>query len=70
MNKLVTTLVFFILCVPSLLANPSTSKVADNLWETGNIYVVVAVVVTIFLGILFFLFFLERKIAKLEKEVS
>jgi len=70
MHKLVSTLTFIVLLVPSLLANVSSSQVAGNFWETGKIYVVVAVVLTIFSGIIFFLFYLERKITKLEQEIS
>lgn len=41
----------------------------DNLMRSnGRIYVVVAVLVTILLGILFYVFRLDRKITKLEKE--
>ena len=41
-------------------------EMADGLRSNGKIYVVVAVVVTILLGILFYLFQLDRKITKLE----
>jgi CcmD family protein len=41
---------------------------ADALRADGKIYVVVAVVVTIVIGIFLYLIRLERKIARLEKE--
>ena len=41
---------------------------ADEMRSNGKIYVVVAVLVTIFLGIIFYLIRLDRKITKLEKE--
>jgi protein-S-isoprenylcysteine O-methyltransferase Ste14 len=43
-------------------------EMADGLRANGKIYVVVAVVVTILLGILIYLWQLDRKIGKLEKE--
>ena len=43
-------------------------EMADNFRQDGKIYVVVAVVVIIFAGILIYLFSLDNKIKKLEKE--
>ena len=45
-------------------------QMADALRSNGKIYVVVAVVVTILLGLFIYLFSLDRKISKLEKEKS
>jgi CcmD family protein len=42
-------------------------QMADALRSNGKIYVVVAVVVTILLGLFVYLFRLDRKISKLEK---
>lgn len=39
----------------------------DTLRSNGRIYVVVAVILTIFIGIIIFLTRLDRKISKLEK---
>ena len=43
-------------------------EMADGLRANGKIYVVVAVVVTILAGILFYLISLDRKISRIEKE--
>jgi hypothetical protein len=43
---------------------------ADGLRASGKIYVVVAVVVTILLGLVFYLIQLDRKIKKLENETG
>lgn len=53
----------------------STSKaqdieMADQMRSSGKIYVVVAVIVTIFTGIIIYLINLDKKISKLEKEVK
>jgi hypothetical protein len=54
------------------MAQDSTRDVqmADAMRENGKIYVVVAVIVTIFAGIIFYLVRLDRKISKLEKNNS
>jgi heme/copper-type cytochrome/quinol oxidase subunit 3 len=52
-----------------LWAQDTTKEVAmaDAMRQNGKIYVVVAVIVTIFTGIVLYLIRLDRKISKLEK---
>ena len=45
-----------------------TVEMADAMRQNGKIYVVVAVILTIFAGIIIYLVRLDRKISKLEKE--
>ena len=45
-----------------------TVEMADTMRQNGKIYVVVAVILTIFAGIIIYLVRLDRKISKLEKE--
>jgi CcmD family protein len=42
----------------------------DFMRETGKIYVVYGVLVVVFLGIAGFLFILERRIRKIEKQIQ
>jgi hypothetical protein len=43
-------------------------EMADTMRSNGKIYVVVAVILTIFAGIILYLVRLDRKVSKLEKE--
>lgn len=43
---------------------------ADFMRSIGNIYVVIAVIIAIFLGIVVFLIYLDRRLTKLEKEID
>ena len=43
---------------------------ADKLYADGRIYVVVAVVVTIFVGVVVYLVTLDKKISKIEKTLN
>jgi len=64
-------LLFFIVTLLHLVAlaqQPDSVEMADAMRENGKIYVVVAVILTIFAGIIIYLIRLERKIARLEKE--
>jgi hypothetical protein len=59
---------FISLCA---FAQDSTSvPMADRLRSEGKIYVVVAVILTIFAGIIFYLVRLDRRISRLEKSNS
>lgn len=59
-------LVGMVLCYPLLAAAQST----DFLRSIGKIYVVVAVILAIFLGIIAFLIYLDRKLTKLENQIK
>ena len=52
----------------SLIAQTPQVEPTDLMHSNGKIYVVVAVVVTILLGLFFYVFNLDRKISKMEKE--
>lgn len=45
-------------------------SMADEMRSNGKIYVVVAVLTTIFIGIILYLIRLDRKLTKLEKETK
>ncbi len=45
-------------------------QMADGLRQSGKIYVVVAVVVVIVTGLLFYLISLDRKVSKLEQDLK
>jgi hypothetical protein len=59
----------FFMTVLTAFAQDTSRRVemADTLRDNGKIYVVVAVLLTIFAGIIFYLVRLDRKITKLEK---
>lgn len=73
-NSLKVVLITFILMLNNFItkaqeiAADSKPEMADVMRSNGKIYVVVAVVLTILLGIFIYLFRLDKKIQKLEKE--
>lgn len=70
MNFLAKISFLFLLIFLSLstYSQSSSSSLEQTLHESGKIYVVVAVVGIIFIGILFYLIRIERKINKLDKK--
>lgn len=65
LNRLVLLTSFLFCAIVSMAQNPSALE--TTMRSNGRIYVVIAVIVTIFLGIVLYLIRLERKIKKLEK---
>ena len=51
-------------------AQDRTVEMADTMRSNGKIYVVVAVVITIFIGIILYLVRLDKKISRLEKNIN
>ena len=69
MSKFITLVIFTFLAVLAYAQNGGNEPVqmADVMRSNGKIYVVVAVVVTILIGLFVYLFSLDRKISKMEK---
>jgi CcmD family protein len=74
MNTLKKYLLLFILVIisSSVFAQNVQAPVemAEGLYQSGKIYVVVCVIAIIFIGIVTYLVMLDRKICRLEKEIK
>jgi len=68
MIRKLSLLFTFLLLQICLLAQPNDVQMADTMRSNGKIYVVVAVIITIFAGIILYLIRLDRKLTKLEKK--
>jgi len=68
--KKIATLFFFLVVSLVIQAQDGTKKVemADLMRSNGRIYVVVAVMLTILIGLVLYVVRLDRKISKLEKD--
>ncbi len=60
----------FLLLASSLTFSQDTNGVemADQLRSSGKIYVVVAVLATVFIGLAFYLFAIDKRLKKIEKQ--
>ena len=57
------------LCINTFLfAQAKEVEMADTMRSNGKIYIVVAVCLTILIGLFLYVFSLDRKLSKLEKE--
>lgn len=55
------------LLLTSFLLNAQDVQMADTMKSNGKIYVVIAVMLTILFGLILYVYRLDRKISKLEK---
>jgi CcmD family protein len=67
MTKKITLLLISFIAFFSNLSLAQDNAIEQTFHESGKINVVVSVVTIIFIGIIFYLIKLERKISKLEK---
>ncbi len=70
MNKLTLSFLFLLLLVGIPVFSQevvASVEMAETMRESGKIYVVVAILCIIFLGLATFLFTIDRKIRKIEK---
>ena len=70
MNKFVKILLTL---VALLVVNPGFAQeveIADTMRANGKIYVVVGIIVIILVGLMVYLFTIDKKISKLEKELD
>ncbi|RYU91020.1 CcmD family protein [Emticicia agri] len=66
MKKIIAFLTLTLLISTNLFAQQEV-EMADKMREDGKIWVVVAVIAVVFLGIISYLVLLDRKISKIEK---
>ncbi|HJW16555.1 MAG TPA: hypothetical protein VJ499_05530 [Flavisolibacter sp.] len=69
-KRTLLSILSFSICLTLLAQDSSSVPMADELRRNGKIYVVVAVILTIFIGIILYLVRLDRKISKLENNNS
>ncbi|WP_129714497.1 CcmD family protein [Pedobacter sp. SYP-B3415] len=69
MKKLTVSFLMLLLTIPAL-AQEAGIEMADGLRASGKIYVVVICVLVVLFGLLTFLFALDRRLKKLEKNSS
>ena len=70
MNKIIYRFLFIVCCLCSskILFAQDKPGVEEIMRSNGKIYVVVAVCLTILIGLFVYVFLIDRKISKLEKE--
>ncbi len=73
MRKVVYCLLFTVYCLAgsiSSFAQDTKPEMADVMRSNGKIYVVVAVCLTILIGLFIYVFIVDRKVSRLEKDMK
>jgi hypothetical protein len=68
--KRIMLLLILVMLSAQIIAQDKKVEMADTMRSNGRIYVVVAVVLTILLGLILYVTRLDRKMTRLEKENS
>jgi hypothetical protein len=68
MKKLLSILALTIIYVNAFAQN--SAEMADTMRSNGKIYVVVGVILIVLLGLVAYLFTIERKVKKLEQKIE
>jgi CcmD family protein len=69
MNKLTHILTFFTTFLLSHVSIAQQPEMADAMRSEGKIYVVVAILLVIFAGLIAYLVMLDRKVTRIEKKL-
>lgn len=68
MKTFISTLI--VILIPMLLSAQEQVEMADTMRSEGKIYVVVAIILTIFMGLIIYLVRLDRKVSNIEKQLK
>jgi hypothetical protein len=68
--RLILSFLFILISFPLLAQSPDGVEMADLLRSNGKIYVVVAVLATIFIGLVIYLVIIDKKLSRLEKQIG
>ncbi|WP_183560186.1 CcmD family protein [Mucilaginibacter sp. SP1R1] len=67
--KKIIFLLFLLVCCTGVFAQPAQQvEMADAMRSSGKIYVVIATISIIFAGLAIYLFSIDRRLKKIEKE--
>lgn len=70
MKKIFKLLLACILTMRVTLAEAQTPEMADVMRSEGKIYVVVAIILIVLIGLITYLFLLDRKLTRMEKQLG
>jgi len=60
----------FVTFIPAMLSAQDQVEMADAMRSNGKIYAVVAIILLIFFGLIIYLVMIDRKVSKIEKQVT
>jgi hypothetical protein len=60
----------FLMMMISVLGHAQNAEMADVMRSNGKIYVVVGIILIVLIGLITYLYLLDRKITKLENKLS
>lgn len=68
MKNILCLALLLLSCITLSAQSPQSVEMADALRSSGKIYVVIAIIIIIFVGIAIYLFSIDRRLKKIENE--
>ncbi len=68
MRKILLSALLLLSYISVFAQDPKSVEMADELRSSGKIYVVIATIVIIFIGLAIYLFSIDRRLKKIEKD--
>ncbi|WP_214071054.1 CcmD family protein [Mucilaginibacter sp. dw_454] len=68
MKRSLIVILFLLSFVSAFAQQPNQIEMADTFRSSGKIYVVIATIVIIFIGLAIYLFSIDRRLKKIEKD--
>lgn len=68
MKKIASAILMLLWAVTTEAQNTNTVQMADDFQQSGKIYIVIATISIIFIGLAIYLFTIDRRLKKIEKE--
>jgi CcmD family protein len=70
MKKIISLFCFVVALLINSAASAQDAEMADGMRANGKIYVVVGIVLIVLAGLVVYLFVMDKKLTKLEKQLS
>ena len=68
MRKIGLSAILLLVYISAFAQQNQPVEMADLLRSSGKIYVVIAIIATVFIGLAFYLFWMDRRLRKIEKD--
>lgn len=70
MKKTVSLLSFLVALLANLSASAQDAEMADGMRASGKIYVVVGIILIVLIGLVVYLFMMDKKLTRIEKQLN
>jgi hypothetical protein len=70
MKKIVSLILFLVAVLANQVAFAQDAEMADGMRASGKIYVVVGIILIVVIGLIVYLFMMDKKLTRIEKQLN